>query len=151
MVDILDPGDPPDVQRDALKRELQRLDDLQELRSMGISIAVESARQISAILADPSKEVSVRDMNRSMEIVTKTAIMADEALEKSERAEVEATAPQRNIVLIILESNVPDDRKREHLVAVAKEIGPEGPQVVYQALCELSNEDRAKELIELEA
>jgi len=133
----------------ALVRELNRLKDLAHLRSMGISLAVDSANLIKDMLSDGKQ--NLRDVNRSLEIVTKTAVLADEALSKSQSAEVEAAAPQRNVVLIILESPITEERKRAMLIDLADEMGDDGRQLIYQALVDVSDSARASELLQLEA
>jgi hypothetical protein len=137
-----------------LRRELVRLRNLQELRSEGVQIAVDAVRLIGVRLRDFGDEVPVRDLNRALEIVSKTAVLADGELQKSRPAEVEALEPQRNLVLIILDSPVPDERKSLFLASMASaldEVGENGLQVVYDALRSASSEERANELLAIGA
>jgi hypothetical protein len=135
-----------------LKRELERLEDLVKLRSLGVRLAVKSAELIEERLMEKGEgRAALRDVNRSLEIVTKTAILADSALTRSSTATVEANTPRRNVVLFILESTIPDERKRAILVALADEMGDQGRQLVYEAIVDASDSKRASELLELEA
>lgn len=132
-----------------LRRELKRLRDLMELRSVGVEVALDSARLIRERVA--GGDVSVRDLNRSLEMMTKTAVIADDELRKGREAEVEAGAPERDILLIILDSTIPDVRKRVMLREMADDLGDSGGQVLFDALRSVSSEERARELLEIEA
>lgn len=136
-----------------LKRELKRLNDLANLRGLGISLAVQSAELIGERLAVRGKEAeALRDVNRALEIVTKTALLADAALQSSRSAEIEAQAPFREIVLIILESPLPDSRRRVMLQEIVEQKGEGGHQIVYDALVAATQDSsRADELLQLEA
>ena len=133
-----------------LRREYKRLEDLTKLRGLGIRLAVKSAEIIEErLMASGQDKAQLRDVNRSLEIVTKTAILADNMLQRNTSPEAEAIAPQKDVVLIILKSPIPDERRRLMLKDLAEEWG--NTQLVYDALVAVSDSGRADELLELNA
>ncbi len=134
--------------RAALKGELKRLEDLQFIRSEGVSIAAALIGQIREKAA--IEDISVRDMNRAVEVSMKTAVKADEMLWRGEEAERAALAPQRNMVVLILDSPLPDDRKRQMFYTLAAEIGDQGLALIFDELSEARDPEFARELLELE-
>lgn len=141
----IDDSDGQSLER--LNRELDRLRDLQSIAAGGISVA---ARLLSLIDEKVSGEkIALRDANRSLEVVTKSAVKASELLELSRGPERAARAPERNIVLIILESPMGDDRKSVLLRDFAMKLGDGGVEVVRTAVEEVEGSDRADVLLEL--